>query len=57
MKNDDGVITTETLGADNFFQNQEILAEGMPRNWFDELSRTEKYREVEDAITNSIKLF
>lgn len=57
VKNDDGVITTETLGADNFFQNQEILAEGMPRNWFDELSRTEKYREVEDAITNSIKLF
>lgn len=56
-KNKDGVITTETLGADSFFKNQEIIAEGMPRNWFDELSRTEKFKEIENAIKNSVELF
>ena len=56
VTNEDGVITTETLGANNFFQDQQLLAEGMPQNWFDELSRTDKFKEIENAVKNSINI-
>ena len=56
VTNEDGVITTETLGANNFFQDQQLLAEGMPKNWFDELSRTDKFKEIKNAVKNSINI-
>lgn len=56
ITNEDGIITTETLGANNFFRDQQLLAEGMPQNWFDELSRTDKFKEIENAVKNSINI-
>ena len=56
ITDENGVITTATLGANDYFKNQEVLESGMPINLFDELSRTDKFKEYSNAINNKINV-
>ncbi len=56
ITDENGVITTATLGTNDYFKNQEVLESGMPINLFDELSRTDKFKEYSNAINNKINV-
>ncbi len=54
ITNEEGIITTSTLETNDYFKSQEVLETGMPINLFDELSRTKKFKEYENAVKNSL---